>query len=401
MDSLVVIPDTAPIPPPWPPGGVPPFRRTQEWKYKDLELQISQSGTAYRTVVLASPAGEAAETFDAPDPRDVENFILRIGRTRQGVRRADSPQQEAAVRFGSDLYRRLFHGQIMACLTASLQDVQNQQSGLRIKLRLEGATPLMSIPWEFLYDPARRLFLVTHEDNPIVRFISAIENRPEMHTELPLGILAMTSSPGDLAPLDVEEEKRKVEEALKPMIVQGLVTVNWVEGGSLSALNRHLVFSQKVHHIFHFIGHGGFDERSQQGFLAMEGAGGRSDEVAGEKLAPLLLAGRRRFRLAVLNACEGARNGQIDPFAGVATSLILACNFPAVVAMQFEITDRAAITFATNFYGALATGRPVDTAVTSARLAIWAEQNDVEWATPVLYMRSPDGRLFDFTSAGT
>jgi hypothetical protein len=63
------------------------------------------------------------------------------------------------------------------------------------------------------------------------------------------------------------------------------------------------------------------------------------------------------------------------------------------VAMQFEISDEAAITFAGEFYSALAEGVPVDAAVAEARKAIYAT-NDVEWATPVLYMRSPNGVLF-------
>src|SRR3954451_11025375 len=63
--------------------------------------------------------------------------------------------------------------------------------------------------------------------------------------------------------------------------------------------------------------------------------------------------------------------------------------------MQFEITDRAAIVFAGEFYSALADGLPVDSSVAEARKAIYADQNDIEWATPVLFMRVADGRLFD------
>ena len=65
--------------------------------------------------------------------------------------------------------------------------------------------------------------------------------------------------------------------------------------------------------------------------------------------------------------------------------------------MQFEITDEAAITFAGEFYAALAGGFPVDAAVAEARKAIYIPLNDIEWGTPVLYMRSSDGILFDLT----
>ncbi len=49
------------------------------------------------------------------------------------------------------------------------------------------------------------------------------------------------------------------------------------------------------------------------------------------------------------------------------------------------------------FYGALADGYPVDAALTEARKAIKTEGNDLEWGTPVLYMRTPDGRIFDIS----
>jgi len=63
--------------------------------------------------------------------------------------------------------------------------------------------------------------------------------------------------------------------------------------------------------------------------------------------------------------------------------------------MQFEVTDEAAITFAHEFYAAVADGYPVDAALAEARKAIFAQGNDIEWGTPVLYLRSPDGRIFD------
>ena len=100
------------------------------------------------------------------------------------------------------------------------------------------------------------------------------------------------------------------------------------------------------------------------------------------------------LRLVILNSCEGGRASASDPFAGTAQTLIRA-DIPAVIAMQFTITDEAAIAFSRKFYTTIAAGRPVDTAVFEARRTISTQVNDVEWATPVLYMRSDDGRIFD------
>jgi Concanavalin A-like lectin/glucanases superfamily/CHAT domain len=112
-----------------------------------------------------------------------------------------------------------------------------------------------------------------------------------------------------------------------------------------------------------------------------------------------LMADELSLQLAVLNACEGARAGAEDPFAGVAASLVKS-EIPSVIAMQFEITDDAAILFAGGFYSALARGAPVDAALAAARKAIWANYNDIEWGTPVLFMRVPDGKIFDVAEAG-
>ena len=123
--------------------------------------------------------------------------------------------------------------------------------------------------------------------------------------------------------------------------------------------------------------------------------GGRHAELDGTELASLL-ADQTSLRLVVLNACEGARTTLTDPFAGVATTLVQ-LGVPAVVAMQFEISDAAAILFAEELYTNLI-GRqdPIDAAVAEARKAIYIEQGTVEWATPVLFMGDIDVELFRF-----
>ena len=99
------------------------------------------------------------------------------------------------------------------------------------------------------------------------------------------------------------------------------------------------------------------------------------------------------LRMVVLNACRSARTDAVDPFGGIAQGLVQQ-DATAVVAMQFPISDRAAVTFTGEFYGALVDGLPVDQAVSSARKALQAEFRD-EWATPVLFLRSPDGNIFE------
>ena len=62
---------------------------------------------------------------------------------------------------------------------------------------------------------------------------------------------------------------------------------------------------------------------------------------------------------------------------------------------------RAAKIFAREFYCAIADCNPVDAAVCESRKALFNEEFGQEWATPVLYMRSQEGALFELAPAGT
>ena len=150
-------------------------------------------------------------------------------------------------------------------------------------------------------------------------------------------------------------------------------------------------------HIFHYIGHGKYFEDKQDGMLLLEDETQRGRPTSGQQLGAIL-HDHYHLRLVVLNACEGARTSAEDPYAGVAQTLVRQ-GIPAVLAMQFEIFEDAALTFAEEFYSAIVDNYPVDAALSEARKAIFASNNDVEWGTPVLFMRTPDGILFRTESA--
>ena len=87
-----------------------------------------------------------------------------------------------------------------------------------------------------------------------------------------------------------------------------------------------------------------------------------------------------------------------DLFAGVAQHLVLQ-GLPAVIAMQFEITDQAAITLAQAFYEALVTGQPLEAAITRGRQMIDSQNPGTrEYGLPVFYLNTVDGTLFSPSS---
>ena len=365
--------------------------------YLDFEVEIGVgSGRAYPVTVIRSASGEARETMHFPfDELALENQLLSLQNAllRSGGKRRQMllPEEQSVQNFGRALFNALFTGEVGKRYAVSQLAASNQGKGLRLKLRIL-SPELAALPWEFLYDPDGSEYICLSSMTPIVRYLELAQPPRPLLVTPPLSILAMTSSPKDLPELDIEREKQRLEKALADLLARGLVELTWLPGQTWYHLQR--AMRRGPWHILHFIGHGGFDARTDEGLIALEDEEGKAHQLTATHLGRLL-ADHRSLRLVVLNACEGARGSEQDIFSSTATILVRR-GIPAVLAMQYEITDRAAIELSRVFYEALADGLPVDTAVGEARKAIsFGIVNTLEWGTPVLYMRSPDGVLFE------
>jgi TonB family protein len=367
-------------------------------QYDDFDLQITPlAGGKYRVHVNA-PSGQTSGDFLLPfTDIDFGNFLGRIGQVRRSTRRSDGPELNAAKDFGGKLFNAVFSGEMIAQLRSSVEQSLDRDHGLRIRLRLTDAPELADLPWEFLYDAAQNHFLTTSIETPVVRFLDLPQKITPLRVSLPLRVLVMIAGPRNLKRLDAEGEWARLQDGLGDLLRSGQIVLERMPAATLSALR--LRARGAPFHVFHFIGHGGFDQQAEDGVLQFEDENGMSYPVRGELLG-MQLHDHRSLRLAVLNACEGARSSRRDPFSGVAQSL-LQQRVPAVIAMQFEISDAAAKIFAREFYCAIAEGNPVDAAVCESRKALFNEEFGQEWATPVLYMRSQEGTLFELAPAGT
>jgi len=361
-------------------------------QFFDFDLLFQRTADGYRAQVLSSPAGQGSVEFALPfSDLEIENFLLRFGRARQPARRLGSTQIEAARAFGGRLFEAAFNGEVRSCLRSSLDEAHHLDAGLRIRLRLTDAPELNDLPWEFLLHPALNRFLALSAETPVVRYLDLPETIRPLGVKPPLEVLTVISSPTDYPQLDVESEWLRLRESLQDLEGRGLLVLRRLESPTLAHLQRWL--RRETCHILHFMGHGGFNPKTEDGLLLFSDDMGRGREVTGQALGTLL-HDHRPLRLAVLNACEGARASRSDPFAGVAQSLVRQ-GIPAVIAMQFEISDVAAIEFAHELYAAVVDGYPVDAALAEARKALFFAGHELEWGTPVLYMRSPDGRIFN------
>ncbi len=292
--------------------------------------------------------------------------------------------------FGTLLYKMLFSGEIGRFLEQNLAEAQRAKQRLRIQLSFEEkAADLASIPWEYLYEPDY-YFLATNVNLVLSRYIPLATGRQTLAPgEGTLHILLVVSKPLDLGPVvsdGVIEPIQKLEE-IYPI--------------KIDLLNKPTIdiFLDKIEeakpHILHFIGHGRFNKADGNGEIALLDYDERSARwVKDDEFADYFVHMHSIPRLVFLHLCEGGAIDFSAGYAGLAPQLVRA-GVQAVVAMQYPISNDAAIIFSQAFYRELAKGEPVDIAVQNGRWRITTRIPDAYdsrvFGTPVLYMRSRDG----------
>jgi hypothetical protein len=130
-----------------------------------------------------------------------------------------------------------------------------------------------------------------------------------------------------------------------------------------------------------------------------------NDEAAAVGAGRLCAALERAtsLRMVYLTACLAGSASEREAFTTVAPQL-LQLGIPAVVAMQFAISDENAATFAELFYTELFTGPcpgAVDAALGYARSSQFAlKANSFSFGTPVLWLHADDGVIFHLNGVG-
>ena len=370
------------------------FKEVEPIEYLEFEIEIGQGRDGEYPVSATSAAGEAFETMRLPfDPQALESefeALLVAARPPDGGRRKKDaePQQEAHA-FGQALFDALFRGEIRVLYNSSRYHAAEENKLLRLALQIE-PQELAPLPWESLYDTQLSEYIC--QTTPLVRYVSGTDGKQPPITTPPLRILGMIAHPGEDPPPAAEVEKQRLEEATSRLRALELVELQWVDGQSardlVQALNR------EEWHVFHFIGDGGLERNTGEGFVIVDDDAGQSRRLSATQLK-WLLSKCESLQLVCLSACAGALGDRPDRFANTAT-LLVQKGMPAVLAAQLGTNSPAAEAFEEAFYAALAASMPLDLAVTKGRMAAHMDASgSPSWGAPVLYTHSPDLRLFD------
>ena len=239
-----------------------------------------------------------------------------------------------AQQFGAALFNTVFSGNVLSLFDASRALAKQDGAGLRLRLRIL-APQLATLPWELLFDPRQGEFLCLSQQTPLVRTVETMQPLERLTVTPPLRILGMAVSPLDLQPLDVAHEKELLQGAVAKM--DGQIELAWTPGETWRDLQGGL--QQGPWHIFHFIGHGLFDEAAAEGALALADEQGRPT-CAIHKSCPACWPITRRCASSCSTPVKARQTGTQALYASIAEHLVRR-GLPAVLAMQYAITDSA------------------------------------------------------------
>ncbi len=304
-----------------------------------------------------------------------------------------APSPQLLLDAGSRLFAALFCGDVRDLWRAACADLeQGEVDGLRIRLALHPPA-VAALPWEILYDPDCRCALAADGRTPLVRVenqASALPAARPLRIAWPLTILL--AAPEDVSGrIDAAAEIQAVKQMLEGFGPQRIRVATLMGRFSVDDLRRELDAYRPD--ILHLVTHG-----EPEGLeLWQHGAPAMTPPAA----LRAALEQTPSVKLAFLNACLTGVSSERAPYRSVASQLLQA-GLPAVIAMQVEIRDDAAIAFARSVYEELVSGAcpgAIDAAVALARGSLYTHNpGDFSYGTPVLWLNAADGRIF--TTAG-
>jgi len=368
------------------------YRRTKPAEYVDFELSVAEGENGFYSIqVIKSPVGEEEDKVSLQAFWEQKKF-QEVSQRLNALEAAS----EDLIWAGDKLFAALFPNAIFNVLRRSLDVVKRERNNLRLKLRLD-APELMYLPWELTHN--KKLpggFLALLPQVSLTRYLPLEQPLRKPQFRVPMRILVLISSRADLPLLDVEAEKETMEKALNPLTSSGDVQLKIREHVTRSILFDEL--ENDPPDVLHYIGHSSFAPKKKSGFLELESEDDEPGRMSAEELGGRLL--EKPVKLVVLNSCQGATAAKKNAFAGIAQNLVRA-GVPAVVAMQYPIRDTSALMFSDVFYSTLIKRYSIDDAVATTRRTLAGKlgSGQQDWATPVLFMRASEGKIFEVESS--
>lgn len=362
-------------------------------RYVNLDLVLVQAGERYRLSVRT----ESGQTGDA---LWLELAALAPAFNADLDRLKGTDGDEEYYRdLGERLFQVLFVGDVAKAFDQEIKLQRAMGGGVCVRLRFDDAQA-RALPWEFMFRPDWGAFLGASIESPLVRYLDVPRPIREFQVALPLRMLVLAPQSAKVSRAGALDSSREIDGLRETMRdLDDLVQLTVLDTDVRFDRVSEVLITERFH-IVHFIGHGSFIDDVAR--LRLDRAGG-GEEPVDERRWSGMFANQPSVKLVFLNACESAAVSTLQAVHGLAPRLI-EIGVPAVVAMQYEVQDEAAIEFSKQFYCSLFKGVDrgrVDVAMSHARSKLVGDYRDQrEIGAPVLYLRAPAGLLFDSPAPG-
>jgi UDP-2,3-diacylglucosamine pyrophosphatase LpxH len=279
-------------------------------------------------------------------------------------------------RLGGKLFDRVFAGDVLLKYNRCKDSAQDHHQRLLIQLAVL-ADDLSDVPWEYFYDG--RSFLLQSNQN-IVRVINGLSLKATPLRKVKRLLLAV-ANPNDprYTVFDANTHVRKLKQIFAAIEVEAKI----VPRATRERLEDELLHNS--YDALYFLGHGRFIP-TEEGQLILEGKKRSADPLDAHNLASWLRdpPPDKQIQFVYLNSCSTAKTGRLNQFAGVAQRLLLDGDVASVVAMQTDVSQKAALEIAQGFFAELSRGKSPEYALTVARDSA---KDSHSWGVPVIYSR--------------
>jgi CHAT domain-containing protein len=350
-------------------------------KVKNVNLHIEKAPD--KTHYIAKLCAEDGKML-AVNNFQYEIDVSILTRLEDSVGKNIAANAELIRKFGSNLFNNVFKGAILARYQ-SLRDCR-----MRLKLVFEKQTPdLLRIPWEFMFDGED--FLSVNPEMTITRMLKGTSGAIKKEVAGKLKTLAVIPAPVDLPEFyrpRAEREHVIIHELMDCPEIADKMDLNFLERSTVANLKQKL--NSEEHHILHFTTHGIYSQKEHMCYVLFEDEFGNSKRVDSETMADLL-AGHGSLHLVVLSCCHTVLAVGHRVLGELPVSL-LSKGIPAVIVMQYSVTDQSAMMLSEQLFSGICRGTPVDRALANARGALLRTGHEglVDFGSPILYSDHPD-----------
>ena len=286
---------------------------------------------------------------------------------------------ESAKKYGDFLWNILFPEKISRHFERCMGIIQATSvfKKIRIRLSIENQA-LIQVPWELARYPETGDYLAISSNIILSRYIHRLGRlglARDFKSLTSLGVLI--AEPDALSKVNAQYELKELKE-----IENNPMNIIEIIPGTSENLRKSL--EQHPIDILHYIGHGGFS--NDEGYLILESSDNQYDKYSSDQVANILSLADS-IQIIILNSCKGAKSSSYANFSGVAIRLIQK-SIPAVVAMQYNISNQSAIIFSKVFYQAITNGFSIEYSVQKGRQAIFNDIGDSkkDFITPCLFL---------------